>query len=65
MKKKKQKQNKNTAIKVHRLIKYRRVKVATMLSKNMIKYYSLIDTLSTTQHVPILLNTTEYYQTCS
>ena len=65
MTKKKQKQNKNTAIKVHRLIKYRRVKEATMVSKIMIIYYSLIDTLSTTQHVPILSNTTKYYQTCS
>ena len=65
MTKKKQKQNKNTAIKVHRLIKYRKVKEATMVSKNMIIYYSLIDTLSTTQHVPILSNTTKYYQTSS
>ena len=28
------------------------------MSKNMIKYYSLIDTFSTNKHVSILLNTT-------
>ena len=46
--------------KVHRIIQYRRVKEATMFSKNMNNIMASLNILITTEHLPILLNTNKY-----